>query len=165
MQMRIRDPGIFFTLDPGIFLTLDPWWKKFGSGINFPDPQHWDLASQKYADPDPPQPFTGLLLKSPCLQDISCLWRRRPTAACSCSWTWWPAISRTPPDSIPKVTCRCSGFDGSVMNFPPGFGSGSFYFYRRFKEICGKKRNILYNLIILIPIWQHIFFDDHEMFR
>jgi hypothetical protein len=27
-------------LDPGIFLTQDPGWKKFGSGINIPDPQH-----------------------------------------------------------------------------------------------------------------------------
>jgi hypothetical protein len=28
--------------DPGyeIFFTLDPGWKKFGSGINIPDPQH-----------------------------------------------------------------------------------------------------------------------------
>ncbi len=26
MQIRIRDPG----------------WKKFGSGINIPDPQHWE---------------------------------------------------------------------------------------------------------------------------
>jgi hypothetical protein len=59
MQMRIRDPGIFLTLDPG--------WKKFGPGINFPDPQHWDLASQKYEDPDPTQPYTGLVLKSPWL--------------------------------------------------------------------------------------------------
>jgi hypothetical protein len=34
----------FFDADPdpgsGIFLTLDPGWKKFGSGINIPDPQH-----------------------------------------------------------------------------------------------------------------------------
>jgi hypothetical protein len=27
--------------DPVIFLTLDPGWKKFGSEINIPDPQHW----------------------------------------------------------------------------------------------------------------------------
>jgi hypothetical protein len=27
--------------DPGIFLTLDPGWKRFVSGINIPDPQHW----------------------------------------------------------------------------------------------------------------------------
>jgi hypothetical protein len=29
--------------DPGswIFLTLDPGWKKFESGINIPDRQHW----------------------------------------------------------------------------------------------------------------------------
>jgi hypothetical protein len=33
MRIRIRDPGIFLTLDPG--------WKKFGSLINIPDPQHW----------------------------------------------------------------------------------------------------------------------------
>ncbi len=31
--IRIRDPEIFLSLDPG--------WKKFGSGINIPDPQHW----------------------------------------------------------------------------------------------------------------------------
>jgi hypothetical protein len=33
----------FFYADPdpgsGVFLTLDPGWKKFGSGINIPDPQ------------------------------------------------------------------------------------------------------------------------------
>jgi hypothetical protein len=28
-----------FDADPEIFLTLDPGWKKFGSGINIPDPQ------------------------------------------------------------------------------------------------------------------------------
>jgi hypothetical protein len=28
-------------LGSGIYLTLDPGWKKFGSGINIPDPQHW----------------------------------------------------------------------------------------------------------------------------
>ncbi len=33
MWSRIRNPGIFLTLDPG--------WKKFESGINIPDPQHW----------------------------------------------------------------------------------------------------------------------------
>jgi hypothetical protein len=32
--MRIRDSGNFLTRDPG--------WKKFGSGINIQDPQHWD---------------------------------------------------------------------------------------------------------------------------
>jgi hypothetical protein len=32
MRMRIQDLGIFF--------TIDPIWKKFGSGINIPDPQH-----------------------------------------------------------------------------------------------------------------------------
>jgi hypothetical protein len=26
--------------DPGIFSTRDPGWKKFGSEINIPDPQH-----------------------------------------------------------------------------------------------------------------------------
>ncbi len=26
--------------DPGIFLTLDLGWKKFGFGINIPDPHH-----------------------------------------------------------------------------------------------------------------------------
>jgi hypothetical protein len=39
----IRYPGwvkFFLNADPGIFLTLDPGWKKFGSGINIPDPQH-----------------------------------------------------------------------------------------------------------------------------
>jgi hypothetical protein len=30
----------FFDADPGISLTPDPGWKKFGSGINIPDPQH-----------------------------------------------------------------------------------------------------------------------------
>jgi hypothetical protein len=32
----------FFDADPGsgIFLTLDPGWKKFGSGMKIPDPQH-----------------------------------------------------------------------------------------------------------------------------
>ncbi len=33
MRIRIRGPRIFLTVDPG--------WKKFGSGINIPDPQHW----------------------------------------------------------------------------------------------------------------------------
>jgi hypothetical protein len=27
----------------GILFTLDPGWKKLGSGINIPDPQHWYL--------------------------------------------------------------------------------------------------------------------------
>jgi hypothetical protein len=35
----------FFDADPdpgsGIFLTRYPGWKKLGSGINIPDPQHW----------------------------------------------------------------------------------------------------------------------------
>jgi hypothetical protein len=35
----------FFDKDPdpgsGIFLNWDPGWKKFGSGINILDPQHW----------------------------------------------------------------------------------------------------------------------------
>jgi hypothetical protein len=34
MLIRIQDPGA------GIILTLDPGWKKFGSGINIPDPQY-----------------------------------------------------------------------------------------------------------------------------
>jgi hypothetical protein len=37
----------FFDADPdlgsGIFLTMDLGWKKFGFGINIPDPQHWYL--------------------------------------------------------------------------------------------------------------------------
>jgi hypothetical protein len=37
MRIRIRDPRIFLTLDPG--------WKKFGSGINIPDPQHWYIGT------------------------------------------------------------------------------------------------------------------------
>jgi hypothetical protein len=30
----------FLEWGSGIFLTLDPGWKKFGSGINIPEPQH-----------------------------------------------------------------------------------------------------------------------------
>ncbi len=33
--------------DSGIFLALHPGWKKFGSGINFPDPQHWEILLPK----------------------------------------------------------------------------------------------------------------------
>ncbi len=36
--------------DPGIFLTLDPRWKKFGSGINIPDPQHRQECNDPYLD-------------------------------------------------------------------------------------------------------------------
>ncbi len=32
VRIQIRDPGMFLTLDLG--------WKKFGFGINIPDPQH-----------------------------------------------------------------------------------------------------------------------------
>jgi hypothetical protein len=39
----------FFDADPGSgmekIMTRDPGWKKFGSGINIPDPQHWVLVS------------------------------------------------------------------------------------------------------------------------
>ena len=37
----------FFDADPGsgIFLTLYPGWKKFGSGINISDVQHWTPLS------------------------------------------------------------------------------------------------------------------------
>jgi hypothetical protein len=31
--------------DPIIFLILDSGWKKFGSGINIPDPQHYIFYS------------------------------------------------------------------------------------------------------------------------
>ncbi len=32
----------FFDADPGSrWKNSDPGWKKFGSGINIPDPQHW----------------------------------------------------------------------------------------------------------------------------
>jgi hypothetical protein len=35
-------------LDPGIILTLDPGWKKFRSGINIPNSQHWDLQYEEH---------------------------------------------------------------------------------------------------------------------
>jgi hypothetical protein len=45
LRIQIRDPVPFCPLDPGwdpgIFLTPNPGRKKFGSGINIPDPQYW----------------------------------------------------------------------------------------------------------------------------
>ncbi len=38
--MRVRDGN-----------NSDPGWKKVGSGINIPDPQHWDPGYQNDADP------------------------------------------------------------------------------------------------------------------
>jgi hypothetical protein len=29
-------------VDPGSGNLFDPGWRKFGSGINIPDPQHWN---------------------------------------------------------------------------------------------------------------------------
>jgi len=49
MRIRIRDPGIFLTLDPG--------WKKFGSGINIPDPQHCRCTNCVLMMT--PSPYTG----------------------------------------------------------------------------------------------------------
>jgi hypothetical protein len=34
----------FFDADPG-WKKFDPEWKKLGSGINIPDPQHWLYSS------------------------------------------------------------------------------------------------------------------------
>jgi hypothetical protein len=34
------------------FFDADPGWKKFGSGINFRDLQHWDLGSKSATLPE-----------------------------------------------------------------------------------------------------------------
>ncbi len=40
-------------MDPEIFLTLDPGWKKFGSGINLPDPDPLVRGTDPGTVPDP----------------------------------------------------------------------------------------------------------------
>ncbi len=47
----------FFDADPdpgfGIFMNLDPGLKKFGSGINIPDPHYCIPGTKMHADPQP----------------------------------------------------------------------------------------------------------------
>ncbi len=54
------DPASGNLFDPGSRI-LDPGWKKFGSAINIPDPQHWYL--ERFI-PDPnSDPDTGPTIK------------------------------------------------------------------------------------------------------
>jgi hypothetical protein len=58
----------------GIFLILDPGWKKCGSGINIPNPQHWwyynfFLISKKLF-PIPPTIYHAVFENNFCIQII-----------------------------------------------------------------------------------------------
>jgi hypothetical protein len=60
------DPG------SGIFLTVDPGWKKFGSGINILDPQHW-LSVIKNLDLDPDSDVWTLVFRR--VKNLPCRYR------------------------------------------------------------------------------------------